>query len=68
MHMHIATRGGALETTMPVLSRKRTNRVAIIRAEIGCWLRAFYEHELHLPLPDRIDRLLGELGQRRDPA
>ena len=53
---------------MPDLSQERTNRVAATRAGIGRWLKAFHEHELHLPLPDRIGQLLGELGQRRDPV
>jgi hypothetical protein len=50
---------------MPV---ERTNHVAAIRAEIGRRLKAFYEHDLHLPLPDPIGRLLGELGQGRAAA
>ena len=53
---------------MPVLSHEQTKRVAAIRAGIGRWLKAFHEHELGLPMPDRIGQLLAELGQRRDPV
>ena len=61
MRIHIATRGGALETTMSVLDQERTNRLAVIRAGIGRRLKAFHEHELHSPMPDRIGHLLSEL-------
>jgi hypothetical protein len=46
---------------MPVLDQERTNRLAASRAGIGRRLKAFHEHELHSPMPDRIGHLLNEL-------
>ena len=46
---------------MSVLDQERTNRLAAIRAGIGRRLKAFHEHELYSPMPDRIGHLLSEL-------
>ena len=45
---------------MSVLDQERT-RLAASRAGIGRQLKAFHEHELHAPMPDRIGHLLNEL-------
>jgi hypothetical protein len=65
-HVHRKHGGYALEMTVPILSQEQTNRVVAIRAVIDRWLKALHEHEVHLPISDRVGRLLNELGQRRD--